>query len=295
MRPAPHPLALVPALALAALRLCVSPASAAIVGGSEDPEHSEVAALLWEGERLCSATLIGPRVLITAAHCLDGFDAVATEIEAVFAADPAAAPAQARVSLQGIERFEPGASDFPSDLARLTLVAVAPGVPGPWNVEPLLDEHIGLPLTVVGFGRTANDDDAPPVRRAAEVGLDDWNEALLFWAGDGAGACHGDSGGAVFGDLGQGPILLGIVEGGDPDCNGDGQATRTDTHDAFFAGLSLGDDDDDDTVFDGDDDDATAPDESGCAVGSAALVFLLLPLKGRRARPGVARGLRASV
>lgn len=246
--------------------LCLPLLMGAIVGGEPDTTHREVAALLWEEDFLCSAVLVGPRTLVTAAHCLAGWEALVTEIDAVFAPDPASAAPELRVPLVAALLHDPVDGSFQADLARLTLAADAPSVPGPWNVEPLLDDHLGVELDLVGFGDTAAGDEGANLRRHATVALGDWNEAMVFWSDDAAGACHGDSGGAVFADLGRGALLVAVMTGGDPNCLGEGEGARTDTFDAFLSGSEGGDDDTAaPPVAFGDDDDSPV---AGCRLGA---------------------------
>jgi len=192
------------------------------------------ALLIFEDERhtsldaLCSGTLIGCRTFLTAAHCVCPDDAItADECQR----DGLLDPGTLQVFLQNAGLFsvvsitiDPG-FDFAvaGDVAVITLGEVVTGI-APSSLNTILKPGPGALGTIVGFGRTTAQsavDDAGmkrsgPIITATCPG-DLPNETLLCWnfTGSGASTCEGDSGGPLFIDLGQGPVVAGLSSGGD--------------------------------------------------------------------------------
>jgi hypothetical protein len=161
------------------------------------------------GGAFCSGTLVAPRTVLTAGHCidppLDGQGAV------TFGDDTG--EAGQRVA---IER----ATVHPEvDLALLTLVDPAPALPMPLFTGDV-DDHLGEPVALVGFGVTGDLASDPGSKRRGWSRIDHATDVKLYTGYDeqGAWVCHGDSGGSVVlevGDLGQ---LAGVVSTGAPEC-----------------------------------------------------------------------------
>ncbi len=269
------------ALLLTGCAVDVDQRGAAIIGGVQTSDYPEVGALTFDGDFMCSAVLVGPRQIVTAAHCLYGFQADPAPLAVVFADN---ATAGAATSTGVSEVFvHPDYGTSPSrDIAVAWLVADAPVPPVPWSEEALGDAHLGADLLLVGYGDPAYQDDAGDrLRRQATVTLAELTGTHLRWNEAGVGTCHGDSGGGAFMDLGGGPVLVGLHSEGDPQCAGWGSATRTDVFAAFLDDPSASADDDDATGTFGDDDDsAVGPGGCGCAAapGSGGSWLVLLAL-----------------
>lgn len=288
MRAARHgPAAILGAAAcLAGCSAPVGQQQAAIIGGSVTGDFPEVVALLFDEEFHCSAVLIGETEVATAAHCIYGLENDLAPLSVAFGPD-LSQPTPVR-SLTAATVHPEYATNPSRDIAVLRLGAVAPVPPVPWN-EAQFEGSSPLSLTLVGFGDPAYaDDEGPRLRRTVDVQLSELTGTTLRWNEVGVGTCHGDSGGAVYADLGGGPVLVGLNSEGDPLCSGWGSAVRTDVF-ADFLSEPLGDDDDTGGTLD-DDDDAEASGE-GCrcdtrgATPTWSLVLLMLVLCRGRRRP----------
>ncbi len=171
-----------------------------------DPAHMAVVAIS-DGRVLCSATLIAPRVILTAAHCVHDRDI--DEYEAFFG--NSGREAVRRPVASGWVHPGYDGSALADDIALLRL-----GAPAPDGVEPipalppelaLTQADEGLRVQFVGFGRTEVGDIADKLTVFGEL---DWvcasgeicggegfpirPKTICFDESEG-GACFGDSGG----------------------------------------------------------------------------------------------------
>lgn len=263
--------------------------AAPIVGGQETTNFAEVGALLHGGDFLCSVVLVGARTALTAAHCTYGFENDLAPLRVRFEASIPAGEPDVGVAVEALRTHPDYATSPANDIAVVQLVD-EPGVPPvPFSTIPLNANVLGEPLTLVGLGDSVLDDVGAPRRRFVSVALAELTATHLRWDGSTGGSCHGDSGGAVYADLGAGPVLLGVLSEGDPACDGWGSATRTDVFAAFIEDPGTGDDDDDATggLLTGDDDDALPPPRACAqagAPGAAAASWIAMFLWGRRRR-----------
>lgn len=225
------------AVAGAALMTAAAPVSA-ITGGTEDFEgHPGVAMIVWyeaAGRYRCTATLVTPRVLVTAAHCTSGvlgktfvtFESGQSSIPA--AADPTVGYTEMpydSVTVTGTAVPHPDYSDFTdidnwNDVGVIVLDAPVNDRPlatlAPLNYldgykQPLLNKTI---FTLVGYGTEVRKPESGPqkpvpfgtprVRRVAELPgqkmspqIVQMNGVIADNRGTG-GTCFGDSGGPAY-------------------------------------------------------------------------------------------------
>ena len=191
------------ALALPALG---TPA-AAVVGASRDATGDIAASLVMVLQRhgaaagFCTGVVLGPRTVLTAAHCVPpGADL------RVHFKDEGGAPVLLPVA--GVRRHPGYRADAIAkrersvDLAVLTLADPLPDRFRPASLAPATSHGLGTPLRVVGFGLAREGEAATSGRlREAELALRAPLSGVLAWAadpaGEGVGACTGDSGGPL--------------------------------------------------------------------------------------------------
>lgn len=264
----------------------------AIVDGTPATSAGATVGLMEQGYpgSFCTGTLIAPRVVVTAAHCLEGVEASWLEV-AVGALDTNDVPSNRLVAAQSAAAHEDFAmvesdGDAPyglvdeNDVGVVVLATAAPATPVPVLALADVDEHVhaGTPVIVAGYGQQVDGSDdgygqlhvasTPYVQRSARE----------FFAG-GPGepdSCFGDSGGPAYVDVGGARRLLGATSrGASPDapCGEGGVYTLVSAYadwleeqsDGLFTAPAAADDgpppvDDDEPVDDGDDDGPGADD-----------------------------------
>ena len=203
-----------------------------IIGGepTEPGEFDGVVAVV-AGSGLCTGTVVAPRLILTAAHCLAGLRQD-TEVEVYFGEEISATNRVDVVDYGVHPMFCP---DCKEDIYDYGYVVIASDftVPGgfilPITTQEEWDEAMvgGREVTLVGYGEDPEVDSASmgigrkrevttTIRRFSDRGLE-------FYAGGmQQDSCNGDSGGPAFVRVGNGTVrLAGITSRGSNPC-GDG-------------------------------------------------------------------------
>jgi hypothetical protein len=231
--------------AILAVLATAAPASAITGGEPDGNRHPNVGLILFyqpDGRFRCSATLISPTILITAAHCTSGtlgktlvtFDSVIAEQPPTpfpVAADPSVGYTPAEIEaagyLAGTAYTHPQYSDFTdldnwNDVGVIVLdtpvTGIAPATLAPINyldqyAQPVLNSTI---FTVVGYGTEVRKPESGPqkpqpmsyplIRRYTTSPGQKLTPQILQLNGNPADNRGG--GGTCFGDSG-GPVFLG--------------------------------------------------------------------------------------
>ena len=217
-----------------------------IAKGFQTTGYKNVVVIMLEGLPHCTATLVSPTVLVTAAHCVKDhmtLDKMSTgKVLAVFGsgyAQPLFAPVQiVRASYPdtGEQAFD--ASTLKNDIAvaYLKTAITTLGL----NPAPL---HTGTPswqqiktnktnLTFVGFGYdvVSGEKTGVGVKREASWAITDYTDSIVSFQTDGTSTCNGDSGGPAFLNVNQTLVLAAITSGGDDNACTYGWNTRIDAY-----------------------------------------------------------------
>lgn len=190
-----------------------------IVGGQSVTSDPAVA-LLDLGNGLCTGTVISPKVILTAAHCLTG---PATAISANFINT---------VGETG-DRIEATAYEIKpnTDIGAIALSSPASMAPIPANPHPL-EEALGQAVRIVGFGVTSENGQDSGIKREGTAALDSVPPGgEMYTTNDPQGTCYGDSGGPNFMTFDGVEYVAGVTSRGTSIC-GDGLdiAVRADSH-----------------------------------------------------------------
>ena len=216
----------------------LAPAARAIIGGSVDSGDPAVALMVNTSSiTLCSGTLIGPQVFLTAAHCVaDDLDS--SHYQVLGGADPLTS-ADWTASVTSVVPNPAFDSGSGAHNEGVLLLATAPPVGHlPWLAsDPGGIYAPGVPFTAVGYGVTdGQTQTGNGVKRSVDLVLGTIDPAtFLSDSTGGKGPCSGDSGGPALGLVNQIETLIGVISQGDQACGQFAIYARTDADENFIA------------------------------------------------------------
>lgn len=191
-------------------------------GGGECPSPdtlrgraaAAVGALKYGGTSHCSAVLIGPTLVATAAHCLLGFDP--SRMTFVIGRDSVdGGIQQVQVEKFAIsEKYDPNV--YGVDDIGVAYLAESVTEAEPIDLTGAAPPNDALTnLTYVGFGIAGK---PPGVRRCVDIPVNDVCTTTFSNQNVNLNTCNGDSGGGVFLDKDGQVSLVGLTTWGDPLC-----------------------------------------------------------------------------
>lgn len=199
-----------------------------IVNGQETSDYPATGMLLQYGQPFCTGTVVAPRTVVTAAHCVENQD----PSQISFGFGPSADKVEAEIQVvSAVTHPQWDSQQLANDIAVITLSEDAPVEPIPLN-KSMDDSWIGRTVTLVGYGVS----DGPSqtgggIKREVDVKIDKLEATTLgYTTTNGQTACNGDSGGPAYADEGGQLVIAGITSYGDQGCQQYGVYTRVDAY-----------------------------------------------------------------
>lgn len=216
-----------------------------VIGGTPDDGDAAVFAIVQSSSAtrsLCSATLVAPHILISAAHCFVPDKEGDHRINWIVKGDSADSPWPWNSSSTATENLHPHPAYYDhivgNDIAVVVLESRQSTTPILLNRQPLTDADLGSPMRFVGFGRT-NVDDPKSIDEKNQVSLELVGvKPDRFSCNTPAGqpeahTCFGDSGGPGLMTKDGVEYVAGVISYGGANCTGANTSTRVDQFTSF--------------------------------------------------------------
>lgn len=203
-----------------------------IIGGEPAPELESVGAFLHNGDWFCTGTIIAPRVVLTAAHCLSDLTGP-DGVEFFLGADANDVSNGRRIAVTELHVHPDYASTDNADIA-VAILGEDAGVDAVQvNTQALGSEAVGRQITLVGYGYQVQDQEGGQKRKVV-IPISSVSDYFIDYETPGKNTCQGDSGGpAMVWDPDGNAYVLGVTSYGDAACAVDGHNTRADVFAAF--------------------------------------------------------------
>ena len=218
----------------------------AIIGGTVHTGDPSIVALYAKepdkmAGSLCTATVISPTVVLTAAHCvhpdLVGAKAEFNVLTAPDLTDKTKPSPRLKVKEVHWDPMFSRATNLDGhDIAVAILESPTTLPPIPWNKDALATDLKGKNVRLVGYGLNDSvNQKGAGVKRQLSIKLNNFDDkfvktgSLIPWKG----ICQGDSGGPVLANIGGKETVIGVNSFGIILCLAESNSTRVDTYRAF--------------------------------------------------------------
>jgi uncharacterized protein (TIGR03382 family) len=206
---------------------------APITNGTLATGDPNVVALVATGNKtaFCTGTLIAPRVVLTAGHCVAS--GLADHTQVFFGQDLGAAGTFIDVVHVELAPGFDGAT-LTNDVALLVLAQPSPEPPKPLSQRPFDPSFVGRPFRIVGFGSTGGANNTFMLKYEGAAAIAEFEDTTFLFHPAPSQTCAGDSGGPAFSTIDAVEVVIGIARSGDPGCVMFARHTRIDPFVASF-------------------------------------------------------------
>lgn len=205
-----------------------------IVGGFSTSSLPAIGAIVYQGDMHCTGTVIEPRKVLTAAHCVDGFN---PKRMSFIIGSSISKPSKTISVVSGKAHPKYNASSITNDIALLELSEDAPVTPIRASTTALTSNDVGRTMWFVGYGVTNGFTSAGSgQKRAVQMDVSAVKKTTFEYSDSGKNTCFGDSGGpALIADAaGKNFVVAGVTSWGDANCTQFGVDTRVDAYASFI-------------------------------------------------------------
>jgi uncharacterized protein (TIGR03382 family) len=193
--------------------LPVGERQSAVINGDLDNGDPAVVALMDGGSFFCTGTVISPRVVLTAAHCLEGGPPPDGIFFGTDSNNPGSGDIIAVKQARGHEQYD----GQTADIAVIEMMQPTSVTPLPRNTTPLSQSMAGQDVRVVGFGLSVDNENSNEagVKLTGTVTFDSIEaDYMMVQPQGGQSGCYGDSGGPNFMTLGGQEVIAGVTSFG---------------------------------------------------------------------------------
>lgn len=207
-----------------------------VIGGSHVADNDPVARStvgLHSGEGVCTASIIAPDIIVTAAHCLQNKGRLSVSFGSTLESDT-------RVRARASRRHPDFGRRRGRDEADIAVVLLGAPLPRGFVPVPVFQAgslRRGQAVLLAGYGVSDGrlDTGSGRLRKTETQVLRTAGTEVLVDQSRGRGVCRGDSGGPGFVRDRQGRLQVwGVVSRGPQHCDEEGVFTRIDSHDQWI-------------------------------------------------------------